>query len=195
MPTKIYTKTGDQGKTRLVDGRECSKANLRVEAYGCVDELNSTLGLALSFLPAQASLDSFRHELLRSQHHLFNLGSHLACEKEETRKMLPAFEENWIGQLESGIDQMTATLPELKNFMLPGGSQCASFVHLSRTVCRRAERQVVRLLEENPHHPETERAVRYLNRLSDYLFVASRFCNHQLKIEDQIWQKDISTSG
>lgn len=191
MEVKIYTKTGDKGLTRLVDGRECSKASLRVETYGSVDELNSTLGLALSFWPTSLELQALKSELERTQNHLFNIGSHLACEKEETRKLLPAFPESWIEALEKSIDSMTTTLPPLKNFILPGGAQASSFLHLGRTVCRRAERNVVRLLEENPAHPETQRALRYLNRLSDYLFVASRFCNQAVKMPDQIWQKDV----
>lgn len=192
MDSKIYTKTGDQGLTRLVDGQECSKASLRVETYGSVDELNSSLGLVLTFLPPIAKLESFKNELVRAQNHLFNIGSHLACEKDETRKILPKLEESWIEDLEASIDRMTAQLPLLKNFILPGGSQAASFLHMSRTLCRRAERNVVRLLEaDDPNHPETLRSLRYLNRFSDYLFVGARFCNHSLQISDQIWKKDL----
>lgn len=189
MEAKIYTKNGDQGLTRLVDGRECSKASLRVETYGSVDELNSTLGLVMTFLPPSNKLLQFKDEMEKTQNHLFNIGSHLACEKEETRKILPAFEEEWITILEDSIDRMTAELPPLKNFILPGGSQVSAFLHLSRTICRRAERNVVRLLQDDPGHPETQRALRYLNRLSDYLFVASRYCNQALNIPDQIWKK------
>jgi cob(I)alamin adenosyltransferase len=191
MQAKIYTKNGDQGLTRLVDGRECSKASLRVETYGSVDELNSTLGLVMTFLPPSNKLLRFKDEMEKTQNHLFNIGSHLACEKEETRKILPAFEEDWITALEDSIDRMTAELPPLKNFILPGGSQVSAFLHLSRTICRRAERNVVRLLTDDPGHPETQRALRYLNRLSDYLFVASRYCNQALNVPDQIWKKQL----
>lgn len=188
---KIYTKTGDQGLTRLVDGRECSKSSLRVETYGTVDELNSILGLILFALKKESrpSLSSLYSELEKTQNHLFNVGSHLACEKPETRKMLPSFDEAWISELEKSIDTMTAKLPPLKNFILPGGSESASYLHVARTVCRRAERMVVRVLEEGHNETENQRALRYLNRLSDYLFVAARFCNQELQIPDQIWKK------
>jgi cob(I)alamin adenosyltransferase len=188
---KIYTKKGDQGQTWLVDGRECSKASLRVESYGAVDELNSTLGLVLHSLRAgkNESLKDLATQIESIQNQLFTLGSHLACEKAETRKMLPEFFESWITDLEQTIDQMTAALPQLKDFILPGGSECASFLHLSRTVCRRAERGVVALIENGHHEEENHRALRYLNRLSDHLFVAARFANQALQVRDQIWKK------
>lgn len=188
---KIYTKTGDQGMTRLVDGRECSKASLRVESYGAVDELNSTLGLAISSLKSvnKTGTSHLLLELERIQNQLFNLGSHLACEKEETRKMLPSLEEAWITEIEASIDRMTGELPPLKNFILPGGSESASYLHLARTICRRAEREVVRLLEEGHKEVENQRSLRYLNRLSDYLFVAARWTNQSLQVPDQIWKK------
>ena len=200
---KIYTKTGDGGTTRLVDGRECSKADLRVETYGSVDELNSTLGLIVSRLQADRlerlssgadgdtlqPLDKIQSELIAIQNQLFNIGSHLACEKEEMRKHLPNLEESWILQLEKSIDEMTNTLSPLKNFILPGGTLSASFAHLGRTVCRRSERMVVRLIEEGHSQPQNHLSLKYLNRLSDYLFVVARFINHTLGVNDQIWQK------
>lgn len=188
---KIYTKTGDQGITRLVDGRECSKSSIRVEAYGTVDELNSVLGLTLNSLNSKAKdlLPQLILEVEKVQNQLFNLGSHLACEKAETRKLLPPLEESWIESLENSIDQMTATLAPLKEFILPGGSEAGAYFHLARTVCRRAERLVVRILEEGHQEIENQRALRYLNRLSDYLFVASRFTNQTLQYPDQIWKK------
>ena len=189
---KIYTKTGDKGFTRLVDGRECSKASIRVEAYGTVDELNSVLGLVLHSLKKTAQLSALTNEIEKLQNQLFNIGSHLACEKEETRKMLPSFSENWIEDLEKSIDQMTAQLPALRQFILPGGSEASSYLHLARTVCRRGERLTVRLLEEGHEEVENQRALRYLNRLSDYLFVAARFANQSLQIPDQTWNKDLS---
>ncbi len=193
---KIYTKTGDLGLTRLVDGRECSKATLRVECYGSVDELNSSLGIVLMSLrkTATASVENLTHEMEVIQNHLFNVGSHLACEKAETRKMLPNFSEEWISSLEKSIDRMTEILTPLKEFILPGGSEPAAFLHLSRTVCRRAERLVVQVLEEKPQCQSAEdlRALRYLNRLSDYLFVAARLSNHLLGFPDQVWKKNLS---
>ncbi|MGZ5279788.1 MAG: cob(I)yrinic acid a,c-diamide adenosyltransferase [Pseudobdellovibrionaceae bacterium] len=188
---KIYTKSGDQGRTRLVDGRECSKASLRVESYGSVDELNSTLGLVLHSLreSRNSTLSNLGNQIESIQNQLFTVGSHLACEKEETRKMLPAFEERWVQALEHAIDGMTSQLPELKDFILPGGSQSASLLHISRTVCRRAERGVVALIENGHHEDENHRALRYLNRLSDHLFVAARYANQAVQVPDQIWKK------
>ncbi len=189
---KIYTKTGDGGQTRLVDGRECSKANLRVETYGTVDELNSVLGILIAHLHGKVESQLVQH-LTAIQNQLFNIGSHLACEKDETRKMLPALDEDWIKIMEDKIDEMTAELEPLRNFILPGGSLPASYSHLGRTVCRRAERMVVRLIEDSDspanQAPEILRSLRYLNRLSDYLFVLGRFINHTLKVEDQLWTK------
>lgn len=184
---KIYTKTGDKGSTRLVDGRECSKSHLRVETYGTIDELNSVLGLCQNF----CDLPDLQKLIFQFQNQLFNIGSHLACENTETRKLLPKLDENWISQIEQSIDQMTLELPELKQFILPGGCSLAAFLHQARTVCRRAERMVVRLLEENDTEPsETEMALRYLNRLSDWLFVSARWSNHKHGVHDIAWQKD-----
>jgi cob(I)alamin adenosyltransferase len=188
---KIYTKKGDQGLTRLVDGRECSKASLRVETYGAVDELNSTLGLVVTCLKrAETSgLSPLLQEIEKIQNQLFTVGSHLACEKDETRKMLPGFDESWIQTLEQSIDRMTSELPELRDFILPGGSPTSAYLHLSRTTCRRAERLVVALIEEGHQETEITRALRYLNRLSDHLFTAARWANQTLLVPDQIWKK------
>lgn len=199
---KIYTRTGDQGKTRLVDGRECSKASLRVETYGSFDELNSHLGIVVSQIPEikktfstdkQKSFDLLRNELIQVQHHLFNLGSHAACENEETRKLLPQLHDQWIKELENAIDRMDEELPPLKNFILPGGHQLSAYTHICRTVCRRAERLAVALLEESSK-PDLDPkeilfCIRFLNRLSDYLFTLSRWFNLKLEVADQIWSK------
>ncbi|PIS09733.1 MAG: ATP:cob(I)alamin adenosyltransferase [Bdellovibrio sp. CG10_big_fil_rev_8_21_14_0_10_47_8] len=193
MKTKIYTKTGDQGQTRLVDGRECSKASDRVESYGTVDELNSVLGL-VHFDLQNSQLTELASTIFRIQNELFNLGSHLACENEELRKKLPSFDEDRIEQLEKAIDQMTEELPPLTNFILPGGGLGACHLHLARTVCRRGERSLVRLLDRlEPNKSSSEdlmRALRYLNRLSDFLFVAARWTNFKLQISDVLWQKN-----
>jgi cob(I)alamin adenosyltransferase len=189
---KIYTKTGDKGGTRLVDGRECSKSDLRVETYGSVDELSSTLGVAIAVLRQHSEWgrggEQLVDELLIIQNQLFTLGSHLACENEERRKTLPPLPETWIQALEQQIDHHTGTLPALKNFILPGGSLDAAHLHVARTVCRRAERMVVRLIEEKTSE-SSERALRYLNRLSDYLFTVARRANQLAKIPDQEWRK------
>jgi cob(I)alamin adenosyltransferase len=188
---KIYTKKGDKGLTRLVDGSECSKATLRVETYGAVDELNSTLGLVVTCMKRaeKSELTPLLQEVEKIQNQLFTLGSHLACEKEETRKMLPPLEEIWIQTLEQAIDRMTSELPELRDFILPGGSPTSAYLHLSRTTCRRAERLVVALISEGHREEENSRALRYLNRLSDHLFTAARWANQTLQIPDQIWKK------
>lgn len=186
---KIYTKTGDKGTTRLVDGRECSKSDLRVETYGTVDELNSTIGVAVAQMRGNSSFQTLAHELITLQNQLFTVGSHLACIKEETRKMLPEFSENWIADIERQIDTHTNALPPLKNFILPGGSLISAELHQARTVCRRAERMVVRLIEENEDSPILGMSLRYLNRLSDYLFTVARTANQLSQIADQEWQK------
>jgi len=189
MTMKIYTKTGDKGTTRLVDGRECSKAGTRVETYGAVDELNSMLGLCNVSLSKEGVAESLRKEILAIQNQLFTVGSHLACENEETRKHLPTFSPEWITNLEDSIDQMTAGLPSLRDFILPGGSESSACLHLARTICRRAERWVVRLREEGDNSQPTELSLIYLNRLSDYLFTAARFSNETLNVPNVIWVK------
>jgi cob(I)alamin adenosyltransferase len=205
---KIYTKFGDQGQTRLVGGECVQKNNPRVECYGTVDELNSSLGLVVAHWTAlEKTTDkmarpmagtpalSILADLTRIQNELFNLGSLLACEKKETLPLLPAVSEAHILKLESQIDAMTSQLAPLKNFILPGGSLAASSLHLSRTICRRAERATVGLIDELKDQLSTEEAdslktcLRYLNRLSDYLFVAARFANFSVGIPDQVWQK------
>lgn len=187
---KIYTKTGDQGKTRLVDGRECSKSSLRVETYGAVDELNSFLGLVISEIQSKnLLLPDLKKDLLQIQNQLFTVGSHLACEADQVRKNLPVLNPEWIPQIEKSIDAMTSSLKPLKNFILPGGDPVAAYLHVSRTIARRAERMVVRLLEESGPQAEIELSLIYLNRLSDHLFTAARYANHTLGREDQIWQK------
>jgi cob(I)alamin adenosyltransferase len=182
---KIYTKTGDQGETSLVDGKRVPKTHPRVEAYGTVDELNAIVGMSVSFLNQHSlqGLEELKSQLLQIQNHLFNMGSHLACEKKELRERLPRIMEEHIHELEEHIDHMEETLPPLKNFILPGGSPAAAALHQARTVCRRAEREVLRL-------PEKEAlSIQYLNRLSDYLFVAARFANLKAGLEETLWKK------
>lgn len=159
--TRIYTRTGDRGTTGLGDGSRVDKDSLRVEAYGTVDELNSTIGLVLS----SALPEEVRACLTRVQHELFDLGGEL-CMPGYT--MIP---DEYIGGLERDLDAFNAELPALKDFILPGGSESAARCHLARTVARRAERRVISLA-----HNETvnEASIRYLNRLSDLLFVVAR---------------------
>lgn len=183
---KIYTKTGDQGTTRLVDGSSVEKFNPRVEAYGTVDELNSQLG-EVRFRFSQdalfASLDPFFEKL---QSELFNVGSLLACSKEEVTKFLPAITSLHIDTLEAKIDELEHDLPALKNFILPAGHPCSVALHVARTVCRRAERRSAEVLVEDPR---MSLCLIYLNRLSDFLFVAARWANFKTSTPEVIWQK------
>ncbi|EPG66864.1 cob(I)yrinic acid a,c-diamide adenosyltransferase [Leptospira wolffii] len=178
---KIYTKKGDTGTTSLASGSRVSKSDKRVELYGTADELNSSLGVALSFLRADSSL---RPGLERIQNLLFELGSELAGfrKKDDTSCIL----EDDILSLEKEIDLWQESLVPLKNFILPGGSAPSSFLHISRTLARRLERDLVRYKEEGAEvFPEN---LRFLNRLSDYLFVAARFANFESKIEEPQWK-------
>lgn len=183
---KIYTRKGDQGQTRLVGGRTVSKTDLRIESYGSVDELNSVLGLCRSELESKAPLSTLSDELAAIQNELFCVGSLLGCEDTTLRASLPALPANATFRLEESIDRMSAELPPLKQFVLPGGTMAASFLHLARTVCRRAERHTVKL---HATHPEHEPELMYLNRLSDYLFTAARFANLKEGVADQPWVK------
>ncbi len=168
---KIYTKTGDDGTTGLFNGRRVSKASLRVESYGAVDELNSVLGMALS----QCSDQSLRKDLLIVSNMLFTLGSDMATPLEPRPKFeVKRLSSECINWLEGKIDEYNTKLPELRNFILPGGSFVSACIHHARTVCRRAERRAIALAEEEPIGENT---VRFLNRLSDYLFTAARLEN------------------
>ena len=170
--TRIYTRGGDDGTTALGFGGRVPKDALRVECYGTVDELNSAIGVARAAgLPAE--LDA---ALARVQNELFHLGSDLCVpEAEKEQHPVPRIEERHVAGLERLIDEWNERLPPLDNFVLPGGTTAAAALHLARTVCRRAERQAVRLMEAG--EAVTPAAVRYLNRLSDHLFVAARRAN------------------
>ncbi len=179
MAFKIYTKTGDLGETGLFGGRRLSKSHLRIEAYGTVDELNSHLGLVRD----QQSDEEIRKELHHIQSLLFSVGSILASDPEK-KLPLPAVEESDVTALEEAMDRMDLELPELKNFILPGGHPGVSSCHIARCVCRRAERLSVALHEEEPINPEV---LTYLNRLSDYLFVLARKLSKLLSVEEIKW--------
>jgi len=188
---KIYTRTGDGGDTALLGGGRVPKDHPRVRAYGAVDELNAFLGRSLGLLAEEAS----RIRLARIQHDLFALGAHLAAPPPapgRKRPPLPAIPEGRVGEMEVWMDEGTERLPPLRAFILPGGSAGASELHLCRTVCRRAEREVVALVEEGD--PDAAFSVRYLNRLSDLLFVLARLENACSGIDEVEWQKD-SLSG
>ena len=182
MP-KIYTKTGDSGETGLFGGGRVGKDDHRVEAYGEVDELNACLGLARGHaLPAK--IDDV---LQTAQQQLFTVGAVLATPAgTAAQAAIPAIDRNWALGMESLIDQFEEDLAPLTQFILPGGSLGASALHLSRTVCRRAERRVVSLSRKVKVEPEV---VVYLNRLSDLLFVMARWSNHHAGVEDVVWRR------
>ena len=183
---KIYTKQGDKGKSSLFGGQTVPKSDPRLEAYGTLDELNSVLGLVRSEAQAQMpALQGLDQDLDRIQNYIFNIGSHLASGSEEMKSHLPRLEELQTTFLEQRIDQMEADLTPLKNFILPGGARASSLLHLARTVARRAERATVRI-----EPPADALVLIYLNRLSDYLFVAARFANARLGAEDVLWNKN-----
>jgi len=170
---RIYTRTGDAGATRLANGREVSKADLRVEAYGAVDETNACLGLA-RLHTADSEIDA---SLARIQNELFDVGADLSTppKRGETEGEVLRVSEAQVRRLEEEIDALNVALPPLESFVLPGGTPAAAALHLARTVCRRAERSVVRLAQSG--EAASPAALKYLNRLSDYLFVAARFAN------------------
>jgi cob(I)alamin adenosyltransferase len=171
---RIYTKTGDAGRTRLATGQPVSKADARVEAYGAVDELNACVGMSRAHTAGDELLDPI---LARVQNELFDLGADLSTPAKdgEAEGAVLRIVDTQVERLEREIDELNGALPELQSFVLPGGTPAAAALHLARTVCRRAEREAVRLVEAGA--PVSGPALRYLNRLSDLLFVAARFAN------------------
>jgi cob(I)alamin adenosyltransferase len=187
---RIYTKGGDKGQTSLVGGERVPKDATRIECYGTVDELNAFLGMAS--VSAAEAVPPLVPILRRVQHELFNLGSILATRPEDVHPKQPRVTEAEIQQLEKEIDGMNADLAPLRSFVLPGGSRISTELHACRTICRRAERIAVRLAREEQVPPE---AIRYLNRLSDALFVWSRWVNHYLNVPEVLWEPNQSASG
>ena len=179
---KIYTKTGDQGMTSLIGGSRVAKNSVRLEAYGTIDELNSHIGMIRSF----AIGEQIVNELIVIQAHLFELGGNLATDSILSNvKLTLGVKEEDILFLEEAIDRMDAAVPPLKYFLLPGGSQVVSFCHIARTVCRRAERRILDLSTETA---VDDLLVKYVNRLSDYLFILSRKISHDLGVEEVKWE-------
>jgi cob(I)alamin adenosyltransferase len=176
---KIYTKTGDDGTTGLIGGGRVDKSDPRIECTGSIDELNASLGLAVVGAPHELA-----PALVRIQNELFVVGSHVAAPDESGTTHLPNFEESSISRLEMEIDSATDRLPPLRNFVLPGGSETSARLHLSRTICRRAERQLVRFSHDRPVLPAV---LTYLNRLSDWLFVHARLANQLANVPDVPW--------
>ncbi|AEE54199.1 cob(I)yrinic acid a,c-diamide adenosyltransferase [Haliscomenobacter hydrossis] len=179
MAFKIYTKTGDKGETGLFGGKRLPKYDLRIESYGTVDELNSYIGLVRDYLEE----DTTRDFLKAIQDRLFTIGANLASDPDKSMST-PDLLETDVQSLEQQMDLMDETLPALKNFILPGGHPTVSFCHIARTVCRRAERQVVALAA---NEAVDEIVMVYLNRLSDYLFVLSRKVAKDLNVEEVSW--------
>lgn len=184
---KIYTKTGDKGMTKLVDGCCVEKFNPRVEAYGCVDELNSNIGLVRSILQTQNTFNELSTHLEIVQNQLFSVGSLLATSQLEVFSKLPQITTQHIEQLENWIDLYTEPLPPLKNFILPGGDLAASFLHICRTACRRAERRSVEIYTKEDQY---QNVLIYLNRLSDLLFTWARWVNFKKNNTETIWKKE-----
>jgi cob(I)alamin adenosyltransferase len=180
MSSKIYTKTGDKGLTSLLGGTRLPKHHIRIEAYGTVDELNSHIGLLRDIIgnKEKAAL------LVDIQDRLFTIGSQLAADPEKNKMKLPELNEDDIVVLEKDIDSITEKVPEMKSFILPGGHAHVSHCHIARCVCRRAERAVLRLAE---NEKVEELNYKYLNRLSDYLFMLSRWMTHELRAKEMAW--------
>lgn len=183
MAMKIYTKTGDKGKTSLIGGTKVSKSHLRIETYGTVDELNSWLGLVSDYIEDAA----VKAQIREIQDRLFTVGSSLATDPEkETKMKIPDLHDADVKLLESNIDAMNEVLPEMKFFVLPGGHKAVSHCHIARCVCRRAERLCVNMQEQEMYVEPL--VLQYLNRLSDYLFVLARYAGHQLNAEEIPWR-------
>lgn len=187
--SKIYTRTGDEGKTGLVSGNRILKSDLRIDLYGELDELNSRIGFALSFLETQFQAEINFNHILQSA--IFDLGSNMACEFENRSKYnLPQITEDLIKNIESEIDRMDAELEPLKNFILPGGSQAASALHLVRTGVRHAERKLFHYQQISQEELPVHSGI-FLNRLSDYYFVFARYVNKKLNTAEIAWKPQV----
>ena len=188
---RVYTRRGDQGETSLAGGQRVPKDSPRIEAYGTVDELNSFLGAA-RVTATEAGLLPMAAILLRVEHELFNLASILATLPEDVHPRQARVTDAEVAQLESEMDRMNADLPPLRSFVLPGAGRLGTELHICRTVCRRAERATVALGRVESVPPE---AVRYLNRLSDALFVFGRWASHVAGAPETLWEPNQSSSG
>lgn len=188
MKTKIYTRTGDKGQTSLFNGERVEKDNDFVNALGIVDECNSAIGAAVAFLPEEPKLQTLKEHLITVQHALFDVGAAIATPRTratETKLSKTRFDENASRVLEEWIDQMDEELPELHAFILPGGHPAGAMLHLARTFCRSAERAIVPL---NHEADVADCVYVYMNRLSDFLFSASRYINMTLQCPEMQWR-------
>lgn len=181
MSTKLYTKTGDKGKTSLLGGKKVSKSDFRIEAYGNVDELNSFMG---SLKDHEAVENRLKQQLYWIQEHLFTIGGQLATEPGFSGFEIPNISETEVSQLEVWIDKFDHEVPPLKNFILPGGHPAISLAHVCRSVCRRAERSIIRL---SAAEEIDEVIIRFMNRLSDYLFIFARALGQILNVPEVPW--------
>ncbi|MCK9611692.1 MAG: cob(I)yrinic acid a,c-diamide adenosyltransferase [Bacteroidales bacterium] len=178
---KIYTKTGDEGNTSLLGGTIIKKSDLRVEAYGALDELNSYIGLVRDFAIEQ----EMKEILLKIQEHVFIAESMIAADTPSVMNTLPKLNKMNISMIEQEIDKMAQTLVPQHNFILPGGHPLVSYCHIVRTVCRRAERCIVRIENTNEYYSII---IKYINRLSDYFFILARYITKELGIEENYWK-------
>ena len=193
--SKVYTKKGDDGSTYLIGGEQVSKNDIRVIAYGDLDELNVCVGVCANHLKNHSNSEEINYcvERLKSiQNELFNLGTILASAGSKLPKGLPSISEDDILILESDIDKMNKELDSLESFILPGGDEAILSIHLARVVCRRTERNVVTVLEK---YNNLTLSLKYLNRLSDYLFVLARFISKKNNIQEELWNPNNITSG
>jgi cob(I)alamin adenosyltransferase len=183
MALKIYTKTGDAGKTSLIGGTKVLKSHLRIDSYGTVDELNAHIGLLMDMLARPEATEVLREV----QDRLFTIGSSLACDPEkEPMLKLPDLTEADVHYLEQSIDKMNEVLPPMRFFVLPGGHVAVSQAHVARCVCRRAERACVALQQHGEFVEPL--VIKYINRLSDYIFVLSRYAAHVLQVQEVPWR-------
>lgn len=183
MALKIYTKTGDAGKTSLIGGTKVPKSHIRIESYGTVDELNSYIGMVGDYLADSSS----KVTLKEIQDRLFTIGASLACDPDKESLMkIPDLKESDVLLLENEIDKMNDVLPVMRHFILPGGHIAVSTTHVARCVCRRAERICVSMQQEEIFVEPI--VIKYLNRLSDYLFVLARYTGHLLQVEEIAWR-------
>jgi cob(I)alamin adenosyltransferase len=193
---RVYTRKGDGGGTRLVGGQKVSKGDLRIESYGTIDELNAFIGAARQTIidrhDANEGLQGLGQELLRVQHELFNLGSVLATLPEDVVEQMPRVTQVDVDALEASIDRCNEDLAQLRSFVLPGGSRLNADLHIARTVCRRAERLIVRLSEVAEVESD---AIAYVNRLSDALFVWSRWASYAEGVEEVLWQPNMASTA
>ncbi|HKE14412.1 MAG TPA: cob(I)yrinic acid a,c-diamide adenosyltransferase [Kofleriaceae bacterium] len=185
---RVYTRAGDQGETSLVGGQRVSKASPRVESYGAVDELNAAIGLVRTALVGSAAAPTLQPILARVQNELFNLGAELATPDAERRAGSPHIEARHVTTLEEEIDQLNTDLPDLRSFVLPGGGWTSSYLHLARTICRRAERLLVAIAASG--EDLGDQAVPYLNRLSDALFVFGRWAALVEGESEPLWEPE-----